>query len=154
MSGVFSNTTSLMTSVCMLYVGAMAARSYLSWYADKLLKGENQSSHFKESGSVTRDNGDDAAWSTTLNQPIGRIKWLYDAFRKQICHMYPQCSNQTGQYLKKKCFLSRQFGGQILKSRAVSGRSLALDHWPDLGDKQHGELSISSQVISTSQSKI
>ena len=32
-----------MTSVCMLYVGAMAASSYLSQYADKLLKGENQS---------------------------------------------------------------------------------------------------------------
>ena len=30
-------------SVCMLYVGAMAASSYLSYYADKLLKGENQS---------------------------------------------------------------------------------------------------------------
>ena len=30
MSRVFSNTTSLMTSVCMLYVGAMAASSYLS----------------------------------------------------------------------------------------------------------------------------
>ena len=44
MSRVFSNTTSLMTSVCMLYVGAMAASSYLSKYADKLLKGENQSS--------------------------------------------------------------------------------------------------------------
>ena len=43
MSRVFSNTTSLMTSVCMLYVGVMAARSYLSLYADKLLKGENQS---------------------------------------------------------------------------------------------------------------
>ena len=43
MSRVFSNTTSLMTSVCMLYVGAMAASSYLSLYADKLLKGENQS---------------------------------------------------------------------------------------------------------------
>ena len=43
MSRVFSNTTSLMTSVCMLYVGAMAASSYLSKYADKLLKGENQS---------------------------------------------------------------------------------------------------------------
>ena len=43
MSRVFSNTTSLMTSVCMLYVGAMAARSYLSYYADKLLKGDNQS---------------------------------------------------------------------------------------------------------------
>ena len=28
-SMVFSNTTSLMTSVCMLYVGAMAASSYL-----------------------------------------------------------------------------------------------------------------------------
>ena len=39
----FSNTTSLMTSVCMLYVGAMAASSYLSQYADKLLKGENKS---------------------------------------------------------------------------------------------------------------
>ena len=45
MSRVFSNTTSLMTSVCMLYVGAMAASSYLSKYADKLLKGENQSIH-------------------------------------------------------------------------------------------------------------
>ena len=44
MSRVFPNTTSLMTSVCMLYVGAMAASSYLSKYADKLLKGENQSS--------------------------------------------------------------------------------------------------------------
>ena len=43
MSRVFSNTTSLMTSVCMLYVGATAASSYLSQYADKLLKGENQS---------------------------------------------------------------------------------------------------------------
>ena len=43
MSRVFSNTTSLMTSVCMQYVGAMAASSYLSLYADKLLKGENQS---------------------------------------------------------------------------------------------------------------
>ena len=43
MSRVFSNTTSLMTSLCMLYVGAMAASSYLSKYADKLLKGENQS---------------------------------------------------------------------------------------------------------------
>ena len=30
MSRVFSNTTSLMTSVCMLFVGAMAAISYLS----------------------------------------------------------------------------------------------------------------------------
>ena len=30
MSRVFPNTTSLMTSVCMLYVGAMAASSYLS----------------------------------------------------------------------------------------------------------------------------
>ena len=30
MSRVFSNTTPLMTSVCMLYVGAMAASSYLS----------------------------------------------------------------------------------------------------------------------------
>ena len=40
MSRVFSNTTSLMTSVCMLYVGAMAVSSYLSLYADKLLKGE------------------------------------------------------------------------------------------------------------------
>ena len=28
----------------MLYVGAMAASSYLSSYADNLLKGENQSS--------------------------------------------------------------------------------------------------------------
>ena len=43
MSRVFSNTTSLMTSVCMLYVGAMAASSYRPEYADKLLKGENQS---------------------------------------------------------------------------------------------------------------
>ena len=43
MSRVFSNTTSLMTSVSMLYVGAMAASSYLSKYADKLLKGEKQS---------------------------------------------------------------------------------------------------------------
>ena len=43
MSRVFSNTTSLMTSVCMLYAVAMAASSYLSQYADKLLKGENQS---------------------------------------------------------------------------------------------------------------
>ena len=43
MSRVFSNTTSLMTSVRMLYVGAMAASSNLSKYADKLLKGENQS---------------------------------------------------------------------------------------------------------------
>ena len=43
MSRVFSNTTSLMTSVRMLYVGAMGASSYLSLYADKLLKGENQS---------------------------------------------------------------------------------------------------------------
>ena len=43
MSRVFSNTTSLMTSVCMLYVGAMAASSYLSLYADKPLNGENQS---------------------------------------------------------------------------------------------------------------
>ena len=42
MSKVFSNYTSLMTSVYMLYVGAMAASSYLSKYADKLLKGENQ----------------------------------------------------------------------------------------------------------------
>ena len=32
-----------MTSVCMRYVGAMEASSYLSLYADKLLKGENQS---------------------------------------------------------------------------------------------------------------
>ena len=30
MSRVFSNATSLMTPVCMLYVGAMAASSYLS----------------------------------------------------------------------------------------------------------------------------
>ena len=43
MSRVFSNTTSLMTSVCMLYVGAMANTCYLSQYADKLLQGENQS---------------------------------------------------------------------------------------------------------------
>ena len=43
MSRVFSNTKSLMTSVCMLYVGTMAASSYLSLYADKLLKEENQS---------------------------------------------------------------------------------------------------------------
>ena len=43
MSRVFSNTTSLMTSVFMLYVGAMAVSSYLSEYADKQLKGENQS---------------------------------------------------------------------------------------------------------------
>ena len=49
MSRVFSNTTSLMTSVCMLYVGAMVAGSYLSWYADKLLKGENQSNTIPES---------------------------------------------------------------------------------------------------------
>ena len=43
-SKVFSNITSLMTSVCMQYVGAMATELYLSWYyADKLLKGENQS---------------------------------------------------------------------------------------------------------------
>ena len=32
-----------MALVCMLYVGAMAASSYLSLYADKILKGENQS---------------------------------------------------------------------------------------------------------------
>ena len=32
-----------MTSMCMRYVGAMAASSYLSKYADKLLKGENRS---------------------------------------------------------------------------------------------------------------
>ena len=32
-----------MMSVCMLYVGATVASSYLSQYADKLLKGENQS---------------------------------------------------------------------------------------------------------------
>ena len=32
-----------MTSVCMLYVDAMVASSYLSLYAAKLLKGENQS---------------------------------------------------------------------------------------------------------------
>ena len=32
-----------MTSVCMLYIGAMETSSYLSLYADKLLKGENQS---------------------------------------------------------------------------------------------------------------
>ena len=44
MSRVFSNTTSLLTSVCMLYVGAVADSSYLSYYADKLLKLENQSS--------------------------------------------------------------------------------------------------------------
>ena len=43
------------------------------------------------------------AWYTILNQPIGRITWLCDAYGKQICHMYPQCSNQTGQYLIK-CF--------------------------------------------------
>ena len=43
MPRVFSNTTSPMTSVCIQYVGAMATRLYLSSYADKLLKGENQS---------------------------------------------------------------------------------------------------------------
>ena len=43
MSRVFYNYTSLMTSVYMLYVGAVAASSYPSKYADKLLKGENQS---------------------------------------------------------------------------------------------------------------
>ena len=32
-----------MKSVCTLYVGVMAASSYLSLYADKLFKGENQS---------------------------------------------------------------------------------------------------------------
>ena len=52
MSRVFSNTTSLMTSVCMLYVGAMAASSYLSEYADKLLKGENQSTQIPQTGQI------------------------------------------------------------------------------------------------------
>ena len=37
---------------------------------------------------------------TRLNQPIMQITWLYDAFGKQICHIYPQCSNQTVKYLK------------------------------------------------------
>ena len=50
MSRVFSNITSLMTSVCMLYVGAMANTLYLSYYADKLLKGENQSSRRNTKG--------------------------------------------------------------------------------------------------------
>ena len=40
MSRVFSNTKSLMMSVCMLYLGAMATTLYLSQYADKLLKGD------------------------------------------------------------------------------------------------------------------
>ena len=35
---------------------------------------------------------------TSLNQPIGRITWIGDAFGKQVCRMHPQCSNQIGQY--------------------------------------------------------
>ena len=46
MSRVFSNTTSLMMSVCMLYVGAMATTLYPSQYADKLLKGDQSSKYF------------------------------------------------------------------------------------------------------------
>ena len=53
MSRVFSNTTSLMTSVCMLYVGAMESSSYLSQYAAKLLKGENQSTWSEVKFKVT-----------------------------------------------------------------------------------------------------
>ena len=62
MSRVFSNTTSLMTSVCMLYVGAMAASSYLSQYADKLLKGENQSTLIMQREDLHR--------SSTTDMPI------------------------------------------------------------------------------------
>ena len=51
-SRVFSNTTSLITSVCMQYVGAMATRFYLSEYADKLLKGENQSTVSMQVGAL------------------------------------------------------------------------------------------------------
>ena len=46
MSRVFSNTTSLMMSVCMLYVGAMTTTLYPSQYADKLLKGDQPSKYF------------------------------------------------------------------------------------------------------------
>ena len=53
MSRVFSNTTSLMTSVFMLYVGAMAASSYLSKYADKLLKGDTQSTFVRTEAVIT-----------------------------------------------------------------------------------------------------
>ena len=57
MSRVFSNTMSPMTSVCMLNVGEMAASSYLSRYADKLLKGENQSTTTYDYGCNTENYG-------------------------------------------------------------------------------------------------
>ena len=33
-----------------------------------------------------------------LYEPIGRITWLCGAFGKQVYRIYPQCSNQIGQY--------------------------------------------------------
>ena len=35
---------------------------------------------------------------TSLNPPIERITWFEDTFGKLVCRMYPQCSNQIGQY--------------------------------------------------------
>ena len=35
---------------------------------------------------------------TSLNQPNGRITGFDDAISKQVCRMFPQCSNQIGQY--------------------------------------------------------
>ena len=53
MSRVFSNTTSLVTSVCMRYVGAMANILCQSQYADKLLKGKHS---IKEDNSKQEAN--------------------------------------------------------------------------------------------------
>ena len=35
---------------------------------------------------------------TSLNPPIRWITWFGVSFGKQVCRMYPQCSNQIGQY--------------------------------------------------------
>ena len=32
------------------------------------------------------------------NESINRANHRTNAFGKQVCHMYPQCSNQIGQY--------------------------------------------------------
>ena len=51
-----------------------------------------------------------------LNQPIGQNTLFGDALGKRVCHMYPQSSNQIGQYLKNAPYR------KIMDQRVVSSR--------------------------------
>ena len=71
---------------------------------------------------------------TRLNQPIGRITWLRDAFGKQVCHMY----THSAQIRESSFDMNAIYQKIILKVQTWQLLKLIINYMKSLCHTHHG----------------